>query len=34
MSNDNTGMTSEKRTDGERTRVAYPAREMEKRWQE
>ncbi|MBM3332148.1 leucine--tRNA ligase [candidate division WOR-3 bacterium] len=27
-------MRSEKRTDGERTRVAYPAREIEKRWQE
>jgi len=34
MSNDESGMRSEKRTDGERTRVAYPAREIEKRWQE
>jgi leucyl-tRNA synthetase len=27
-------MTNEKKPDGERTRVAYPAREIEKRWQE
>lgn len=34
MSNDDPGMTSEKKPDGERTRVAYPAPEIEKRWQE
>ena len=32
MSNDKPGMTTEKAT-GERTRVAYPAREIEERWQ-
>ena len=34
MSSDESGMTNEKKPDGERTRVAYPAREVEKRWQE
>jgi leucyl-tRNA synthetase len=33
MSNDDPGMTTEKKPDGERTRVAYPAREIEKYWQ-
>jgi len=34
MSNGEPGMTNEKRTGGERTRLAYPAREIEKRWQQ
>jgi leucyl-tRNA synthetase len=33
MSNDEPGMTNEKKPDGERTKVAYPAREIEQRWQ-
>jgi leucyl-tRNA synthetase len=34
MSIDEPGMTNEKRTGGERTRIVYPAREIEKRWQQ
>ena len=33
MPNDEPGMTDEKKPAGERTKVTYPAREIEQRWQ-